>query len=65
MIRGIHKNIITIKDTGSDLFEEAIFVLKPKKSVSGRRALKREALKIMREKSDLYQLNPGTPEWDS
>ena len=59
MIRGIHKNIITITDTGSDIFEEAIFILKPQKKVFGRRALKREALRIMHEKSNVFLRKDG------
>lgn len=62
MIRGLHKNIITITDTGSEIFEEAIFILKPQKKVFGRRAMKREALRILREKSDWVQKPGGNGE---
>jgi|GEM_PF-2749528 len=34
MLKGCTKRIIVIKDTGSDLFEEAIFFLKPEKEKS-------------------------------
>lgn len=36
MIKGCHKSIVFLKDTGSELFEEAYFVIKPnvKKSAS-------------------------------
>lgn len=62
LIRGLHKNIITITDTGSEIFEEAIFILKPQKKVFGRRAMKREALRILREKSDWVQKPGGNGE---
>ena len=29
MIKGCHKRIVFLKDTGNELFEEAYFVLKP------------------------------------
>lgn len=29
MIKGCHKNIVFLKDTGSKLFDEAYFILKP------------------------------------
>lgn len=29
MIKGCHKNIVFLKDTGSELFDEAYFILKP------------------------------------
>ena len=29
MIKGCHKNVVFLKDTGSELFDEAYFVVKP------------------------------------
>ena len=29
MIKGCHKSVVYLKDTGSDLFDEAYFVVKP------------------------------------
>ena len=53
MIRGVHREVFTVKDIKSKVFEEAIFILKPRKKPVGRRALRREAMRIIAEKSDL------------
>lgn len=36
MLKGCTKRVIVIKDTGSDLFDEAFFVIKPQNSKSGK-----------------------------
>lgn len=30
MVRGVSKQVVVIKDTGSDMFEQAIFIVNPK-----------------------------------
>ena len=34
MLRGVNKNIVVVKGTGSDFFEEAIFIVKPQTATS-------------------------------
>lgn len=51
MIKGIQKNIIIIKDTGSHIFEEAIFIVKKDIPPLSDISLKYEAEKIISEKT--------------
>ncbi len=34
MLKGINKNIVVVKDTGSDYFDEAIFIVNPNVKVA-------------------------------
>ena len=47
MIKGCHKNIVFLKDTGSELFEEAYFILKPNAKDKGDADIISEATKIV------------------
>lgn len=52
MIKGCSKRMIVLKNTGSELFDEAYFVVKPHSSVSsfkGERAFIDEANRILNE----------------
>ena len=59
MIRGISKKIIEVNDTGSELFEKALFFVKSDNSLSDR-ALKNEAdriiLSYMSENGNSYKM---------
>lgn len=46
MLRGLNKNVVVVRDTGSDLFEEAIFIVKPQ-AVASSATLVEEAKKIV------------------
>ncbi|HWP79421.1 MAG TPA: hypothetical protein VN446_02155 [Candidatus Acidoferrum sp.] len=46
MLRGLNKNVVVVRDTGSDLFEEAIFIVKPQAAASSA-TLVEEAKKIV------------------
>lgn len=59
MIRGVQKNIIVIKNTDSDIFEEAIFIINPKKGYKNKKDLKKEAKRIIAEKSDHFSRKKG------
>lgn len=34
MIKGVSKNVVIVRGRSNELFEEAIFILKPEKSIS-------------------------------
>ena len=36
MLRGINKQIVVVKDTGSPLFEEAIFIVRPSQETAAK-----------------------------
>ena len=52
MIKGCHKNIVFLKDTGSDLFEEAYFILKPNARDKKNADIISEATKIVNSLDD-------------
>ena len=39
MVKGCQKKVICIKDTGSEMFEEAFFIMKPSKTVYVKRRI--------------------------
>lgn len=47
MIRGCHKSIVFLKDTGSELFEEAYFILKPNTTYQKENDIVSEATKLV------------------
>lgn len=47
MIKGCHKRIVFLKDTGNELFEEAYFVLKPYAFTKSETDIVSEATKIV------------------
>ncbi len=47
MIKGCHKNIVFLKDTGSELFDEAYFILKPNAKKKKESDIISEATKIV------------------
>ena len=53
MIKGSMRNVIIIKNTGSEVFEQAIFIVRPEKKAYGEKLIKREARRIIAEKTDL------------
>ncbi|PWM44715.1 MAG: hypothetical protein DBX47_05480 [Clostridiales bacterium] len=57
MIKGISKKVFVIRDTKSDIFEEAIFIMKPQSPPLSDHTLKREAEKIISEKTAIYLKN--------
>ncbi len=57
MIKGVSKKIFVIKDTKSDIFEEAIFIMKPQLPPLSEHTLKHEAEKIIDQKTSLYMKN--------
>ena len=59
MIRGAHKNVIVIKNTENDVFEEAIFIVNPKRKIESERFLRKEARKIIEEKTDFFTRKKG------
>lgn len=50
MIKGFQKNAIIIKDTGSEIFEQAIFIVKKEIPALSDYTLMREAERIIEEK---------------
>lgn len=46
MVKGCHKSVIFLKDTGSELFDEAYFVVKPSVKKSNYEDIVKEAEKI-------------------
>ena len=46
MIKGCHKSVVFLKDTGSELFDEAYFVVKPSAKQNGCRDIVTEAKEI-------------------
>ena len=46
MIKGCHKSVVFLKDTGSELFDEAYFVVKPSAKQEGCRDIVTEAKEI-------------------
>lgn len=59
MIKGSMKNVIVIKNTGSPLFEQAIFILRPEERGCSEKKIRREARKIIAEKTDLSGRKSG------
>ena len=51
MIKGCSRQVIVLKNTGSDLFEEAYFIVRPKGSERKHDDLLLEANRIIRAKS--------------
>lgn len=51
MIKGCSRQVIVLKNTGSDLFEEAYFIIKPKGSDEKHGDLLLEANRIIRSKA--------------
>lgn len=52
MIKGCHKNIVFLKDTGSELFDEAYFILKPNAKDKREADIISEATKIVNSLDD-------------
>lgn len=50
MIKGFQKNVIVVKDTGSEIFEQAIFIVKKEIPALSDYTLIREAERIIEEK---------------
>ncbi len=53
MLRGLNKNIVVVRDTGSDLFEEAIFIVKPQATAS--------TATLVEEAKKIVEAAAGTP----
>lgn len=54
MIRGYKREVYILKDTGSKLFEEAVFVMKRNLPPISEYTIKQEAEKIIADKTALY-----------
>ena len=52
MIKGCHRNIVFLKDTGSELFDEAYFILKPNAKDKKEADIISEATKIVNSLDD-------------
>ena len=57
MIKGVQKNIIIIKDTNSEIFEQAIFIIKRGTPQLSDHTLKKEAERIIELKTSNYLKN--------
>lgn len=53
MIKGVNKNVVIIKDVRNDVFEEAIFILRPQKKRPKKSVLIKEVRRIIEESTDL------------
>ena len=51
------KNVIIIKNTGSEVFEQAIFILRPHKKAFSEKHIRSEAQRIIAEKTDFSGRN--------
>ena len=51
MLRGCQKKVVVLKDTGSDMFEEAYFIVKPEIEKKSDFDIISEATKIISESS--------------
>lgn len=51
MIKGCSRKVIVVKDPGSDLFEEAYFIVSPKESERGASEFLLEANRIIQSKT--------------
>ena len=47
MIKGVNKNVVIIKDIKNEVFEEAIFILRPQKKKPKKSVLLTEVRKIL------------------
>lgn len=47
MIKGVNKNVVIIKDIKNEVFEEAIFILRPQKKKPKKSVLLKEVRKIL------------------
>lgn len=54
MIKGVNKNVIIIRNLKNDIFEEAIFILKPQKRKPKKSAVLKEVRKIIETESDIF-----------
>ena len=66
MIKGCHKRIIFLKNTGSELFEEAYFIMKPRATEMKESDVVSEATKIVNsfeEKRVLPTKRRGKARW--
>lgn len=59
MLKGCERRIIYIKDTGSTLFKEAYFVLREGAPRKDRFDMVNEAMRIIRERSDILTVADG------
>ncbi len=57
VIKGSMKNVIIIKNTGSEVFEQAIFILRPHKKEYSEKHIRNEARRIIAEKTDFSGRN--------
>lgn len=53
MIKGVNKNVVVIRDVKNDLFEEAIFIMRPQKKRPKKSVLLKEIRKIIEAETDL------------
>ena len=53
MIKGINKNVVVIKDIKNEVFEEAIFILRPQKKKPKKSVLLKEVRKIIESETDI------------
>ncbi len=53
MIKGVNKNVVVIKNLKNDIFEEAIFILKPERKRPRKSVMAKELRKIIEERTDV------------
>ena len=53
MIKGKMKNVIVVNNTGSEVFEQAIFIVRQSEKRYSEKLMRSEALRIIAEKTDL------------
>mgnify|MGYP004542886343 FL=1 len=53
MIKGVNKNVVIIKDIKNEVFEEAIFILRPQKKKPKKSVLLKEVRKILETETDI------------
>ena len=56
MIKGVNKNVVVIKNLKNDIFEEAIFILKPERKKPRKSVIMREVRKIIENETDIAVL---------
>ena len=53
MVKGISKQVVLVKPQGETAFEQAIFILRPRKKEYSEKHIRNEARRIIAEKTDL------------
>ena len=59
MIKGVNKNVVVIKDIKNEVFEEAIFILRPQKKKPKKSVLLKEVRKIIETETDICLAGRG------